>query len=596
MRKLKKLLFLLSSQERKSACLLLILTILTALMDMIGVASILPFVAVLTNPSVIHTNIILNTMFEVSNTYGIKNNEQFIFALGVLLFVLLIISLSFKALTNYLQILFVYRREYSISKSLIEGYLNQPYNWFLSRNSDDHAKTILSDVAQIITNGIGPLMELIARGVAVIALVTLLILVDPKIAFIIGSSLLVAYGFILYFVHHYLNRIGKKRLLNNQLRFEAVSEVFNAIKEIKVAGLEKTYLNNYSNSALNFSDTTASSIVVGHFPRFIIEAIAFGGILIIILYIVNQTGDYSNSIPIISLYAFAGYRLLPALQEIYRSLTQLAFVSPALDKLYDDIINLKAFDKNQNQNILSFNKTITLKNIHYSYKDSKQATLKNINLTIPAKSTVGLLGMTGSGKTTLIDIILGLLDPQKGTLEIDGQIITKQNIRSWQKSIGYVPQYIYLSDDTVAANIAFGVESKDINQEMIEKAAKIANLHKFVIDDLPKQYQTNVGEGGVRLSGGQRQRIGIARAVYHNPKLLILDEATNALDNETEKVVIDAISSLNKNITIIFITHRLGIAKKFDKIFVLEKGELKKEGKFYDLIDINTNSLKVNNN
>ena len=207
-----------------------------------------------------------------------------------------------------------------------------------------------------------------------------------------------------------------------------------------------------------------------------------------------------------------------------------------------------------------------------------------------------MIGATGSGKTTTVDIILGLLESQKGTLEVDGKIITKQNSRAWQRSIGYVPQYIYLSDDTVSANIAFGVEPKDINQEAVERASKIANLHEFVMDELPKQYQTEVGERGIRLSGGQRQRIGIARALYHDPQVLILDEATNALDNITEKAVMDAVNNLSKRITIILIAHRLNTVKKCDKIYLLDKGEIKNEGTFEELIKVNENfRISANN-
>jgi ABC-type multidrug transport system fused ATPase/permease subunit len=271
------------------------------------------------------------------------------------------------------------------------------------------------------------------------------------------------------------------------------------------------------------------------------------------------------------------------------SFTQITFIGPSLKKLYDDLKNIEAVKENQDQGVFSFNKTITLNNICYNYPSSSRAALKDINLSITSKSTIGLVGVTGCGKTTTVDIILGLLEPQTGTLEVDGKIITKQNSRSWQRFIGYVPQHIFLADDTVAANIAFGVEPADISQAAVEKASKIANLHNFIIGELPKKYQTTIGERGVRLSGGQRQRIGIARALYHNPQLLILDEATSALDNQTEKAVMDAINNLGKNITIILIAHRLNTVKRCDKIFLLEKGKLKNEGTFDELININKN-------
>ena len=579
----KKLFFLLSPHERKRAGILLIMIIIMALLDMIGIASILPFIAVLTNPSLIETNIFLNTVYQASIKFGVETNQEFLFFLGVLVFLILITSLTFKALTTYVQVRFVYMQEYSIGKRLVEGYLHQPYAWFLSRHSADLGKTILSEVSQIIGNGIRPLMELIAKSILTIAIITLLFSIDPKLTLIVGLSIGLAYLLVFYFVRNFLNRSGKERLANNQLRFTAVSEAFGAIKEVKVGRLEKAYIQSFSNSSQNFARTIASSQVVAQLPRFILEAIAFGGILLMILYKMTQSGNFNDSLPIISLYVFAGYRLMPALQQIYTSLTQLTFVGPSIDKLHSDLKSLKPLNINHDEDVLTFNKEINLHHIHYNYPNTSRTALKDINLNIPLKSTVGLVGSTGCGKTTAIDIILGLLEPQKGTLEVDGKVITEQNSRAWQQLIGYVPQHIYLSDDTVMANIAFGVEPKEINQGMIKKASKIANLHQFVTDELPKQYQTTIGERGVRLSGGQRQRIGIARALYHDPKVLILDEATSALDNQTEQAVMEAINNLNKKITIILIAHRLNTVKNCDIIYKLDKGQLISQGTYNEL-------------
>ena len=574
MQTFKKILYFLTPHQRKYAGLLIIMTLIMALLDMIGVASILPFIAFLTNPELIETNIILNKMFKISNILGVNNSQDFLFALGILVFFLLIISLTFKALTSYAQLRFVKTCQYSISKRLVEGYLNQTYSWFLSRHSADLGKTILSEVDQVVGSGLNPLIELIAKGMVTIALVTLLIIADPKLAIVVGFTLGGAYGIIYKLTRNYLNRMGSERVKNNNLRFVSISEAFGAVKEIKVGGLEKIYINRFSVPSKIFAQMQASAAVISSLPRYFLEAIAFGGVLLIILYLMDQTGDFTNVLPIISLYVFAGYRLMPALQQIYVSFTQLTFAGPSIEKLYDDIKNIKPLYSNHNQAILSLYKTIALKNVHYSYPNSSRTALKNINLSIPVKTTVGLVGPTGCGKTTTVDIILGLLEPQKGTLEIDGRVITKQNSRAWQRSIGYVPQHIYLADDTVEANIAFGVDTKDINQKAILKASKIANLHDFVMDELPKQYQTTIGERGVRLSGGQRQRIGIARALYHNPQVLILDEATSALDNQTEQAVMDAVNSLGKNITIILIAHRLNTVKNCDIIFKLKNGQL----------------------
>ena len=584
MQTFKKLYFLLNAYQKKRAGLLVIMILIMAILDMAGVASVLPFMAVLTNPSLIETNFILQYMFQASSIFGVQNNQEFMFILGVLVFFTLVITLTFKAIVVYVQTRFILMLEHSIGKRLVEGYLYQPYSWFLSRHSADLGKTILSESTKIAGKGIGNFMDLIAKSAVTIAIIILLIVVDPKLALAVGFSLGLAYVLIFYSVNTYLKRIGEESLKNNRLRFTAVSEAFGAVKEIKIGGLEQTYIKSFSNSSRIFALTQASSSIISSLPRFLLESIGFGGMLLIILYSMSQKGSFNNALPIVSLYVFAGYRLLPALQMIYSSFTQLVYVGPSLDKLHDDLKNLELPKENQDQGVLSFNKKITLKNIHYSYPNASIAALENISLSIPIKSTVGFVGTTGSGKTTTVDIILGLLEPLKGSLEVDQEIITKQNLRSWQRSIGYVPQHIFLADDTLAANIAFGVESGDINQEAVEKVSKIANLHEFIMDELPNQYQTTIGERGIRLSGGQRQRIGIARALYNNPKVLVLDEATSALDNQTEQAVMDAVNNIGKDMTIILIAHRLNTLKNCDIIFKLEKGEVIDQGTFEKLI------------
>ena len=584
MQTIKKFLYLLTPRERKQAGLLLMMMLIMALLDMVGVASIVPFMAVLANPDIVESNLILNQIFKATYVFGVKNNQQFLFALGVLVFLLLVTSLVFKAITTYVQARFVHMRQYTIGKRLVEGYLNQPYSWFLNRHSADLGKTILSEVGHVVGGGMSPLMEAIAKSMVAIAIIALLFFTDPKLTLIVGLIFLVAYGLTYKFSRGYLHKIGEENLINNQLRYTAVSEAFGAAKEVKVGGLEKIYIKRFSNPTQIFLKNHAFSQVIALFPRFALEAISFGGIILLILFLMKQTGNVNTFLPIISLYVFAGYRLMPAIQAIYGCFIKVAFVRPSLNNLAEDIKNLKKFEPDNLQNPLVLNKTIALKNIHYNYPNSSRSALKDINIRINAKTTVGLVGATGSGKTTTVDIILGLLEAQKGTLEIDDQIITKENTRAWQRSIGYVPQHIFLSDDTVAANIAFGVDPKDINEKAVENSSKIANLHEFIIDELPKKYQTTIGERGVRLSGGQRQRIGIARALYHNPQVLILDEATSALDNITENAVMEAVNKLSKNITIILIAHRLNTVKNCDMIFKFEKGQLVGQGTFDEII------------
>jgi ATP-binding cassette, subfamily B, bacterial PglK len=585
---LKKLLPLLTPPERKRAGVLMGMILVMAFLDMLGVASILPFMAVLANPELLQTNAVLNTAFTISRHIGIYTPEQFLFALGVLVFVLLVTSLAFKALTTYAQTRFALMREYSIGKRLVEGYLHQPYSWFLNRHSADLGKTILSEVGTVIGNGMIPLMTLMAQSTVALTLLILLIIVDPLLALSVGLVLGLAYASIFAVMSGWLKRLGQARIEANKERFTAVSEAFGAAKEVKVGGLEQAYIQRFAKPAEIFAIGQATAQVIAQLPRFVLEAIAFGGMLLVILYLMAKSGSFASALPIIALYAFAGYRLMPALQQIYGAFTQLRFACPALDALHHDLSSLQAADVQHGQlKPLPLTQAITLNQVSYCYPNAPHPAIKGIDVTIPAYSTVGFVGATGSGKTTTVDVILGLLEPQEGTLKIDGQLITAANRRPWQRAIGYVPQHIYLADDSVAANIAFGVNAKDIDQQAAERAAKIANLHEFVVNDLPQGYATTVGERGVRLSGGQRQRIGIARALYHNPQVLILDEATSALDNLTEHAVMEAVNHLGHDITIILIAHRLSTVRQCDRIYLLERGEVKAQGTFEELTQAN---------
>ena len=329
-------------------------------------------------------------------------------------------------------------------------------------------------------------------------------------------------------------------------------------------------------------------MVIGLLPRYCLEGIAFGGMIVLVLILMARDGNFISIMPTIALYAFAGYRLMPALQQTYTAITQLRFSSPTLNILYNDLVELQSYEQEKNVNsFIKLTKSITLENISFNYPDTKINTLKNINLKIEAFKKIGIVGTTGSGKTTMIDIILGLLDANDGILSVDNNPIDKDNRRSWQKSIGYVPQEIYLSDSSIESNIAFGVDSEDIDINSVEKATKIANLHDFIINELPEKYKTTLGERGIRLSGGQRQRIGIARALYRKPQILIMDEGTSALDNITEDAVMDAVNNLGDGITIILIAHRLSTVKNCDNIFLLEKGRLKAQGTYEHLLRTN---------
>ncbi len=581
---INKILYILSKEERRRAWYLLILILCMALIDMLGVASIMPFIALLTNPETITTNNILNFIYKKSELIGVKDEQDFLIFAGILVFFMLILSISFKALTTYFQSRYIRFCEFSLSERLAVRYIYQPYGWFLNKNSSYIGKTILSETGNVIGRGLKPTISLISNVLVALTLFLMLLYVDTKliltIAITIGSFYLIVY----LLLRKLLNKIAKKTYKDNEIKFKALSEAFSGIKEVKVGGLERSFINRFIEPSKNMAYNFAKVDIIGQLPRFILEGIAFGGLILVIIFYMLATNDITTILPKIALYAFAGYRLMPAVQKIFVNITSLRLSGPAITSLYNDLKKLNLQTENNKSDKFIFNNCIKLKNIFYTYPESSRIILKDISLTIPVNTTIGIVGETGSGKTTVIDLILGLLEAQKGTLEVDGKIINNENRRTWQNSIGYVPQEIYLADTTVSENIAFGVDTSEINHENVKHAAKIANLHEFIINELPFKYQTTIGERGVRLSGGQRQRIGIARALYHQPKLLIFDEATSALDNITEKSVMESIHNTDYKITKILIAHRLSTVKKCDKIFLFDRGELKDEGTYQELI------------
>lgn len=593
MQNIKKLLHLFSGDELKKALLLLVMTLIMAIIDMIGVASILPFIAVLTNSEIIETNKFLNIIYNYSNIFGVKTDNQFLFFLGICVFFILVISISFKSITSYFQVRFTIMREYSLTKRLVEGYLHQPYTWFLNRHSADLSKTILTEAGRVINKGLSPIINLITQIIVTFSLIILLSIVNLKITLIISTTLVISYILIYILNKNLLKKIGEKIFKANEKRFISLTEAFGATKEIKVSGLEQAYLNKFTVPAKTLAMNNALEAILNQLPRYILEIIAFGGMILFVLFLMSQSSDITHIIPLLALYAFAGYRLMPSLQLIYSSFSQLQVVGPPLESIYNDLRKLEPKIKNEEKNIIKLKKNLSLNNVYFNYPNSKKKSINDLSLIIPAFNTVGIVGSTGSGKTTTVDIILNLLEAQQGTLKVDGQIINKFNQRAWQRSIGYVPQQIFLIDDTIEANIAFGVKSEDINQKAIKRVARIAKLEDFITNQLPLKYKTKVGERGIRLSGGQKQRLGIARALYHNPQILIFDEATSALDNLTEQAVMKSINSLRNEITIILIAHRLSTVKQCDKIFYLEKGKIKAQGTFNELMKI-SNEFRAN--
>ena len=576
---------LLDHNERQQAYFLFFLMLIMALLDVLGIASILPFIAVLSNPDQIETNYFLNFFYE---KYAFKSIESYLSILGLLFLLFFVMSLSFKAYTYYFIQKFVMMREYSLSKKLLGGYLHQPFSWFLNKHSSDLTKNIFSEVGTVVGKSILPILNLLAHSIVAISIFILLFLVNFKITLTLGLFFIFSYILIYQVLRKSLYRIGGVRFVSNKLRFKIVNDAFETLKSLKVDGLEKSYINKFSQPAKKYANSQAFAQISALLPRYLIEAVAFSAILLITLNLMSDNQNFSDITTLVALYAFAGYRLLPALQQIYSSYSQIHFSSSALENLSKELKEFTPQNIFKPRESMSFRESIVLKDLSFIYPKSKKEVLKNINMTIKAKSLVGIVGSSGSGKSTLIDVILALLEPNNGLLKIDNQIINKKNYQNWQNVIGYVPQDIRLIEDTIFSNIAFSIDDVDINLKAVYRAAKIAKLDDFINSNLPKKYETVIGEHGKLLSGGQRQRIGIARALYKNPQVLILDEATNALDSNTEHEIIKELKNL-KNKTVIVITHRVNVIKDFDWIFLIDEGKLIDQGNYNKLF--NTNKL-----
>jgi ABC-type multidrug transport system fused ATPase/permease subunit len=579
---IKKLVSFLDKKEKSNAIKLLLAILIMSLLDLIGVASIMPLISLISNPEIINNN---KYLFFVYNYLQFNSFNKFLLFFGQIILCFFLFSIIVKILTTYINLKFTVNCEFNISKRLIEGYFKQPYEWFLNKNSSEIGKNILSEINMVISSGLMPLISLISNLILIILFLTMLFFYNTILTLKVIIILASTYIFIYNLSNSYLKIIGKERAKSNESRFNVIIESFGGIKEVKFGNFENFYLERYLNYAKKFYSSHRISLIIGQLPRFALEGIAFGSIIILLIVLISTGSTLNTVIPTIALYTVAGYRLMPALQQIYTSITQIQYSQITIDNLSKEFSDLNINNYNINSNVknINFDKTLILKSIYYKYPKTDRYILNNINLTIPQKSKIGIIGSTGSGKTTTIDIILGLLNPNKGIITVDGVELDEKNRINWQKQIGYVPQNIFLTDDTIAGNIAFGIDSNDINFEKVENAAKISNLHEFIINELPDGYFTQIGERGVRLSGGQRQRIGIARSLYNNPKILILDEATSALDNQTELLVMQAINNLSNSITIVIIAHRLSTVKNCDNIYVFKNGNIIGEGKYHEL-------------
>ncbi len=580
----QKLFALLDATERRRFWILTGAMVLVAAAEIAGISAVLMLLNVLSAPEVIDQNA---KLVAVKSFLGIESRFSFQIFLAVSVMVVVMLGLAIKAAGTYALIRFSTMRGYTVSSRLLAAYLSQPYPWFLERNSAELGKNVLNEVDGLVSRVIQPSLRLVSNSILVLAILGFLLLVDPLVTLFSGGVLGLGYGLIYLRLRGRLHRLGEDMMDAFENRFLVAQEATGGIKDVKLMGLEATYAKSYSVAAQKAARSGSTLGVMAELPRFALEAITFGVMLsLILILLVKSGGDIVEIVPTLGVIAFSTMRLLPSLQQIYHSLVALRGATAILDTIVADIeaTPQKPLDEVERVAPLKLEKALELSRVSFAYATAERPTLRGVDLVIPARTTVGIVGGTGAGKTTLVDLVLGLLTPDAGEIRVDGTVITEANRRAWQKTLGYVPQSIYLTDDTILGNIAFGVPKDQVDMAAVERAAKIAALHDFVLSDLPQGYETFVGERGVRLSGGQRQRIGIARALYRDPTLLIMDEATSALDNITERVVMEAVQKIRADKTIILIAHRLSTVKTCDTIFLMDRGRLMAQGSYDELL------------
>ena len=580
----RKLFSLFDRTERRRFWILTGVMILVAGAEIAGISAVLMLLNVLAKPETIQSNRILS---ELSRLSGLDTAFSFQVGLAVLVLGVVMAGLAIKALGTYATIRFSTMRGYMISSRLLEAYLSQPYPWFLQRNSAELEKNVLIEVDGLVNRVILPCLRLLSNSLLVLAILGFLLMVDPLVTLLSGGALSLGYGLIYLRFRGRLHQLGQTMMDAFENRFLVAQEATGGVKDVKLMGLEATYVHSYSAAARTAAQTGATMGVMSELPRFLLEAITFGTMLALILILLLRSGGtITEIVPTLGVIAFSTMRLLPSLQQIYHALVSIRAATPVLDAIVEDFQSTPALplaDATRTEP-LRLERELELAKVSFAYDQADKPTLRGVDLVIPARTTVGIVGGTGAGKTTLVDLILGLLTPDEGELRVDGVPITPENMRAWQGTLGYVPQTIFLTDETIASNIAFGVPKDEIDMAAVERAARIAALHDFVMSELPQGYDTFVGERGVRLSGGQRQRIGIARALYRDPTLLIMDEATSALDNITERVVMEAVNRIRADRTIILIAHRLTTVKTCDTIFLMERGRLMAQGSYDELL------------
>jgi len=577
---------LLTKPERNRLFFLLGCMIVTALVETLTVASVMPFMALVAQPDNRHLHPLLERFVAFGGFPDTASATVFIG--GSVLCLIVIGNLIAAATTAFLHrtsALLIHR----LSHRLMAVYLCRPFEKSLLDNSARLNRNVIVEVNNAVNLVIQPTLLASARLITSGSILLLLLFLRPVLSLVLVLILGTLYPLLYLLVRKVLKWNGDQHLILNREISRIVAESFGGIKEIKLFGREQEFLSRYHRASFQVARHQTIGSVVPQMPRYLMEIVAFGGVIMLILHLMSSGRPIGAILPLITLYAMAGYRLMPALQQAFSNLAMARFYRPSLDLLCSDFADSDPARLIRPDSPLidrlPFCEELRLEGVTYRYAGSSVPAVQSLDLTIRACTTVAFVGPSGAGKTTVVDLILGLLDLQQGRILVDGTSLAGTNRAAWQRNLGYVPQSIFLADDTVTGNIAFGIPAGEIDHAAVERAARSANLHEFVVHKLPAGYATVVGERGVRLSGGERQRIGIARALYLDPPILVLDEATSSLDGITEDAILEAIQTLAGRKTIIMIAHRFTTIMDCDQIFLLDKGGIVAQGSYQQLLD-----------
>jgi len=576
---------LLTPPERRQLAVLSLLMATAGLMEVASVISVVPFLSVASRPEVVQENETLRWWYE---TLNFESTRSFLIFGGLAVVAVILLTNGLLALITFLQLRFSGRVNASVADRLFSGYLNQPYEYYLSRNSADMQACVQGEVVYVQSSIIQPLLHIIQKLISAALLLLAVVLADPMVALV---GLMVCggmYGLVFVFVRGRLKKHGESIGPANKKRFKALNEAFGTPKLTKVMNLESLFSESFAKHNDIVITAQMRQQMLGALPRYVLEGLAFSGIMVLAIVLIAKSDHFGKVIPVLGFYAFAGYRLMPAVQTVYTAIARLQFGWSRLISMHGEFMGLdRSASVPEAEGVDHLKRAagtdaplLELKDISFKYTEAASRTIDRQSLVIKENSTIGICGTTGAGKTTMLDLLLGLLKPESGELLIDGCRIDDQNRRAWQRQIGYVPQEIVLTDTSIEQNIAFGVPPEQINMEDVVRAAEMAGIAKFIETELPEKYETTVGERGERLSGGQRQRVGIARALYRKPRLLVFDEATSSLDTETERTVMSAIRDLSHQLTIVMVAHRINTLEPCDWIFRLEKGRIAEQGPF----------------